>query len=831
MQDELLAELLGQDEIERRLTEELDEGETRIARLTGVAGSGKSQIARRVAKTWRDRDDVCIVAVGDDDHSWRELFPLLSGLSHAHRDWVDLASTGTRTAVRVADAAAGGGGVGTSIFDLLTATFRQRTERALKPYSAIERDVLLDLKRLARRRRLLLVADNAHWWDAQSLCLIGDVISERLSETLPWLDKVSVLLVDTEEEQKVAAPEAFARLATSCTGHTHEMKRCTREQFPEVLRLLGASADLPAEILAELFSATHGHLKLAEQIAAYQREADLTDLRGAFDGDYLATLVSARFASLGSFSPEVSDVLVRAAVLGLSCTEKDLRCISDRRQAELRELVRQAETIGFVERIEEEIAFSHDVIRTAILNEQGASMLEDLNLKLAQCLSILRPGDYGARAQALLRGGDRERAREMVALAGVAQVRRGVPGSRMIHQATVEFPDDKFLLDYLQTIAKGYAAIAAGEFTREPRGLRVPHTSETTAMAAERNYLAAIYWLGRQTIAGADEARRILAAWAPRLQGEMELELRCYVLLQQAQVLSERFEEAQETELLLEQRLSKRARHDTDAAAMIQIQNRRAGGIMQPEFALERIEESATFFRNRTDDPTSDALELFRSLTNLAAIETRLGENEKAYGHALEAESIAVEALDGTHRLDVLANNLILAGYRSGTIDLEQTIDRQSLIVHSPGGSEDNFLERCNLAAYLLLAERDAEAAAEISQLDDEVAKNGVDETYLVYYWSALRVGSEVVAGNLEEARRQHAEMEPYVRSLKWPSASYIHRRQQMLEVAIPGLEADSPREELDRVLLADGLDHVGPAWSYYARLFPCCELSFWADS
>lgn len=831
MQDALLAELLGQDDVERRLTEELRESGTRIARLTGAAGSGKSQIARRVARAWLERGDTCVVAVGDDEHSWRELFPLLSGLSHAHRDWIGLAHTSTRMAVRMADAAAGGGGVGTSIFDLLAATFRQKTDRALKPYSAFERDVLLDLKRLARRHRLLLVADNAHWWDAQSLCLVADVISELLSETLPQLDSVAVLLVDTAAEQKIAAPEAFERLAARCVGHTHEVRRCTREQFPDVLRHFGVSADLPAEVLDELFSATHGHLKLAEQIAAYEQDADLVDLARALDGEYLATLVAARFASLGSFSPEVSDVLVRAAVLGLSCTEKDLRCISDRRQAELRELVRQAEKIGFVERIEEEIAFSHDVIRTAIIDEQSPSLLEDLHLKLAKCLSILRPGDYGARAQALLKGGDRERAREMVSLAGVAQVRRGVPASRVIHHAAGEFPDDEALLDYLETIAEGYAAIAAGEFTAEPPRLRVPLASETTAMAAERNYLAAIFSLGRQTIAGADEAQRILAAWAPRLEDEVELELRCYVLLQQAQVLSERFEEARETEFLLEQRLSERSGYDGDAAAMIQIQNRRAGGIMQPEFAIERIDQSVEFFRKKTGDPTGDALELFRSLTNMAAIEARLGKHAEAYEHALEAERIAVESLDIVHRLDVLANNLVLAGYRSGAIDLEETIARQSLIVHSPGGSEDNFLERCNLAAYLLLASRDEEAATEIGQLDSEVEENGVDETYLVHYWSALKIGSAAAAGNLDEAGRRHADMAPFVSSLEWPSASYIRRRHELLAAAIPALQPDSPRDTLDRVLFEGKPQQIGPAWAYYARLFPCCELSFWADS
>src|ERR1700731_1125181 len=104
----------------------------------------------------------CVVAVGDDDHSWRELYPLLSGLSWTHSDWAGLAQTGARSALRLADSALGPVGVTTSVFDLLGTAFRQKAERGLKPYSNSERDVLMDLRRLARSDRLLLVADNAH---------------------------------------------------------------------------------------------------------------------------------------------------------------------------------------------------------------------------------------------------------------------------------------------------------------------------------------------------------------------------------------------------------------------------------------------------------------------------------------------------------------------------------------------------------------------------------------------------------------------------------------------------------------------------------------------
>lgn len=830
MQGDPLAELLGQDATATWLLESLKDPDARLVRLTGAGGSGKSHVARRVATAWRDDGGSCVAAVGDNEHSWRELYPLLSGLSRAHRDWGSLASTSTRSAIRVADSAASGMGVGTSVFDLLTAAFRQQTERALRPYTPLQRDVILDFKRLARSNPLLVIADNAHWWDADSLRLLGDVLSEPLREAIDQLDSVVVLLLDTAEEQAVAAPEAFDALVAKCVSYTRRISRCTRDQFPEVLKAFGVADDLPDDVIKALFSATHGHLKLAEQVAAYEKHSSLRAPDAAIDEAYLTTLISERLASLGSFSPEVTDLLARAAVLGLSCTEQDLLCIADARRSDLKALVERAETIGFVERTEKQITFSHDVIRAAILDGQTSSHLEGLYLKLAECLAALRPGDYAARAQALLQGGDDEQAREMVALAGVAEVRRGVPASKMLRRIALQCPDDEELLAYLEAIANGYGALASGDYGRAPQSLRTPIATETTAMAAERNYVAAICSLRRQSLAGAEDAQTILKSWVPTLHDEVELGLRFLVLLQQAQVLGESFDEARDTEMLIEQALSARAQYDIDAKVLIHVQNRRAGAVNSPELAEERIGRAVAFFRRGIGEPRRDQLELFRSLTNLAAIEIRLDANADAHEHTLEAERIAVESLDIGHRLDVLASNMVLAGYRSGATDIDKTIARQALIVHRPDGG-DNFIERCNLTAYLLLASRDEEVAAELEALGERVEAEEIDETYLVYYWSALSVAHAAVTGRTQEAMDRHQETLGFVNSLRWPCANYIRRRHRLLADVLPTLTGVEDRTAADRVLIDGKPMQIGRAWGYYGRLIPCCELAFWSES
>lgn len=823
--------VLGQGRVADRLLEQLSEMDGAPVRLTGAAGSGKTRVAQQVAQRWREENGRVVVAVGDEEHARRPLYPLVLGLSRAHKDWAGLVSTGTRSAVRVADAVGPTGGVAMTVFDAMAAAFRHETERALKPYSGLERDIVLDLRRLARSRSVLLIADNAHWLDADTARLLADLGSADLRGAISQLQSVALLVVDTAEEQSTVAPEEFGTLVAKARARTTRIGRCSRDEFPVALRAFGFTGDLPDAVVSQLFSVTHGHLKLIEQIAGYaeQHTLDVTTISVA--DEYLATLIAQRLESLGRSNADVADLLVCAALFGLSCDEQDLRCVSDRHRAELRVLVERAVSIGFVERAADQISFSHEIIRSAMLGVRAAAQLEELYLKLADCLSRLRPGDYGARAQALLQGGDDDRAREMVALAAVGQIRRGVRAIDVRRDVALQVPDDDDLMAYLEVVASGYAAVASGNFDVASPRLRTSLPSETTLMAAERNYVAAICLLGRQTIEDATQAASLLASWAPALTDESELAIRFMVLLQQAQVLSECFDAARATETCIEQELSKRAPYDADAASMIQIQNRRAGALMAPEVAEDRIRAAVAFFRRGTGEPRRDRLELFRSLTNLSAIEIRLDQPAYAYAHAQEAERIAVDALDVGHRLDVLASNLVLSGHRSERMSLDETIERQALLAYSSDASTDNFLQLCNLSAYLLLASRDDAAGAELETLGERLNAEEIDETYLVYYWTALSVAHAALGGDTARALQFHHSIDDFIARLKWPTASYIRRRHALLSRALETFDPDTPRNQADRLLLDAHPPQIGAAWSYYGRLIPCVELSFWSDS
>lgn len=829
--DRGLNELLGQSEMSDQILERLREPEVRIVRLTGPSGSGKSHIARAVARAWRKAGGRCVVAVGDNENAARELYPLLVGLSTGHRDWAKLASTATRSTIMVAEAAAGSPGVGVSVFDLLGSAFRQRTARALRPYADTERAVLLDLNQLGRTNDVLLIADNAHWWDEDSLRLLRGVLSNQLREAIPNLGAVVVLFVDTAEEQDIVDPGTFELLTHACREQTLHTARPSREVLPELLVRFGYGQSLPDDVTKLLFDITRGHLKLVEQVAAYAHESADGDVRALLDGDYLTSVICARFSSLGSSQPAVTRLLVRAAVLGLSFTERDLQCLTEQKRTEVLNLVESANGIGFIERRDGRIAFSHDVIRSAILADAAEHHLGPIYEKLANCLSLLRPSDYQARARALLEADDHDGAREMVALAAVSQIRRGIAPARVLARIASQVPDDEALRCYCEAMAEGYDAVRAGEFAKVAPRLRTPLAHESVCMAAERNYLASICLMELQTNSGARSAQALLESWIPRLQDEFELGIRFLLLLQQAQVLANLIEEARITESQVEQQLLERSRYDPDAATKLQIQNRRAAAVDVPEVAEFRINEAVQLFRQGTGDASRDRLELFRALNNLTSVQIRLSNFEAAYTHAREAERLAADAPDCVHRLDVFANNLVLAAFRSGEITLDEALFQQRLIVDSPEGAGDKLLQRCNLAGYMLLAGQDIESTSLLEQLEGEIQAGDLDESYVVFYVGAAAVASAVFRGDLDDAMRRHSEQKRFADDLRWPGAPYVRRRHLRIAEALPHFDMQLPRADADEILLRNGRDEIGRAWGYYGRLVPSCSLNFWSDS
>ena len=452
-------------------------------------------------------------------------------------------------------------------------------------------------------------------------------------------------------------------------------------------------------------------------------------------------------------------MLTRAAVIGATFALEEIECLAASAKDDVDRLVQRATSINFVEVGSELLRFRHEVLRSHFLGAATPSDLRRMRSQYARCLSVLRPHDYATRAALLLQAGDAPRGRELFALAAIAELRRGAAPERVLAHAVAEFPDDSDLHAYLESVASTYSAIASGDYDASKATVEASTACESTAMAAERNYLRALCSMEAETVEGFTEARRILGQWHEEVTDEPELALRFLLLRQQAEVLCEDFSAARSTESTIEIQLSRRPVSDTSAPRLKQVQNRRAAAVNRPEIAEDRIARAVDFFRRTSNEDSGDALELYKALNNHAAILIKLSRDADALVAAKEAERLLIDRPALFPRPDVLAGNLTLAARRAGSFSLDDAIARQREIVHSPQGSNDGFIHRCNLVSYLLQAKHDSEAATMLDELTSDIEQHEIEETYLVYYWLVLRLSAALVGGHRDLARDVHTTL------------------------------------------------------------------------
>lgn len=825
-----LGRLLGQDEVAGAIVEHLRNDEHGLARLTGPSGAGKTYTAELAGATWRDSGGRVLIATGDPVKSKRKLYPLLSGTSALPQRLQGLAVQGSRSALSVADVAVGTGGIGASVFDLLASTLRGKNERELQHLAPAERGIVTDIQRAARSRRLLLIADRAHYWDAESLDLLSEMLSPNLRSALPQLERLSVLIVDTEENQDVIAPMEFDRLTNARGVATWKLALVEKERFGLVLEHLGLDIVPDEDTLAALHDITGGHLKIAEELVADLNVGSDADLE-RLGRESISALLDARLRSLGSSGTDLAEILTRAAVIGATFALAEIKCLSEDTSFDIEEALGKGDSLNFVDVRSDTLRFSHEILRDHFLNTAGAPELRRLRRQYAQCLLLLRPGDYASRSALLLAAGELSQARELFALAAIAELRRGTPSDRALRDAFATFPDDTDLHLYLARIAKAYEAIASGNYDALGATLLTPTVGESTVMAAERNYLRALHSLESETAEGFAEALRILGQWQDEIDDEPELALRFLLLKQQAQVLNENFHAARSTEATIEARIVGRRVSEVSAARLAHVQNRRAAALNTPETAEHRIAESVDFFRRTSARDSGDAIEFYRALNNHAAILIKLSRDADALVAAREAERLLLDRPIFFPRTDVLAANLTLAARRAGAFSLEEAISHQREVLLSPEGSSDGFIHRCNLASYLLQASEDDEARELLGELAAQMERYAIAESYLIYYWHILSISAALVTGRLDQARTMHDDVEGFVSGLRWPNAPYARHRHSLLSELLSTVDPSESRDQLDYFILNRHPEAIGPGWTYHARLFPCCELSFWSDS
>ena len=372
-----------------------------IEYIEGPPGIGKSWLSKGIGTLWDNSGGSTIVAEGDLFSVDTDFYPFL-GYMLPIRENVKRSIPGLANLALAAETLLGTAGVITATVQAISQTRKARD--ADKPHSPYlgdqEQSILAALEELADNRPILLVADNFHRWDRQSLRLLGRLFDPNLQQAMPFLTDLRVLAVVTPEPyQSLLEPDAHSQLVSPAARRVTAIPRIPREGFEAILEALGAPADLDDDVIEAAYSHTGGNLAVVSRAVDHiVRTEDTSFLLDAADEDeFLHALLVERMQALGELGERVLQLLHLGAVLGHAFRREEALCASPDDETEVATLLHRCREEELLVISAGTCSFTHDTYRRYFL-ELGVIDRVQTHLRLVECLRKLRPAEYGLRS-------------------------------------------------------------------------------------------------------------------------------------------------------------------------------------------------------------------------------------------------------------------------------------------------------------------------------------------------------------------------------------------------------------------------------------------------
>ncbi len=828
-----LLEELDREDLAKDTMAFLEKSENAVAVIHGPSGSGKSCFARTLGVFWEEAGGVAVTVEGDQTKAHRDLFPLTYSMAALPKSWHAIAKKRGRKLVTgvgsvLATFAAGftiPQSVGDGLIDLITGGEKEQlpflTEGELK--------ALQTLKKLAARKPCLLIADDYQWWDKASKDFISLLHSEQLRSKVKALANMRTIIVLREDAQ---TPELLRDVARICPeAHlSQRLEGCTAQQFPGVLRTLGLLTEIDASVERQLYDLTGGHLKVVDRLVAHLNANG--QAAGSLDSpnqyELLMSIISERLSLLEEDAGQVLQILKYASVVGKSFTKLELMCLTQYGSDQIDAFINLAVGERLISRSQDRLAFAHDVIREAVQQAKSPSSVLEINRKYSDCLRLLAPGEYALRSDIHHELEDHHKA-AVFAMMAILKLDRGhVRSAREAPQSLLDRVESENLLETLEALRRAHRCFRSARFSEGINAIDSMPSPDHELLHAEAEYVRCLNLMEMETLDAFSDAIARLTSFEGLEDEEFELGIRFRLLTQQVLILAGDVARARTVETQVFKALSARMKFDVDSAIKIHVANRKADAIYQTDVAVKKIERSVEFFQGGSD-PTTPLypIEFFKSLTNLMAVQIKLGQFSEANDVACVASQLVRQNTEIPFpRRDLLVNNSILARLRKDhDYSIAATAMRELSLSSEAVG--ESFLYRCNYVGLSLLQGDRMGARGILDELRAEIAEKGISETYLLYYVQCHEITWQWFYGEKQQAQTMFGDFEEFVSGLNWPSKPYVLMRIAKMRAHMLG-ETTVDIGIWDSGHLATG--EVGPAWLHYGRGVPLCELQFWSE-
>lgn len=829
-----IAELTGQSSLLSRIVEKLNKRERVRGLLEGPPGSGKSWLLEQLLSQWEQQHDKGLLLPGDRAFSDRGYAPWFSGLSRAE-DRLE-----SKRLIHRAVSEAGktiptvGNLVTFALGILLDSKEKQQRSKTLHLNNE-EHEILFRLQSIAGNNPLLVIADDMQYWDHESLRFILIILSSQLDHAYPFLSRTHIIAATTHGSVPRDA-DLWSQLIREFSRNEWHLEYVTEEKLEGILSAFGLKSDISKEQMGLIYSVAGGHLELLRQLVDYyvgnqlenEPEVGFWACPGLDIYTFLHRLIKERLNSLGMEGQKTLEVLTAASVIGRSFTNLEINCITGA-ISHLADSLETAEKMRFLERERNDIRFSHEALRDALLKATN-NKAPEYHVTFAKCLSILRPSDYLTRAEHLLLGRQHDLAAQLYFIGMLRMLRECEPIKGDFRQRVSVMMDQfgygklcSHLLDAYDLYYKHHYTDAAALLDRIE--LIYPEV-----LLAERDYLLALCKLKRFNSLENDKVEQILEPW-DRLR-DHEQDLWCRIQMTRLAVCTRNgnYDQARAIERNLGDYYNKLRRSDPSAETAINILRRKSATLYGAEIAAERCRSAVAYFGAGSEGilPRSP-VQYYMGLCNLSGNLLVIGEFIEATQTAERAANFWQKCRDlAIPRLEVAINNLLISSVLSGVLNAKDAERTMKEIDFDSPESPDRYLLANNLIIFTALTGNLEGALKQAERTFASLGSNTSDDSYYRYFIGTNLAGILHLVGATQKATTLWRQLHPpEIPQADMPFLNARHSGQQKAFKSVKKGDI----EGWDHFLSRQGTLSLGRPWIFYGRGFLFSDIQFWSES
>lgn len=788
--------------------------------VCGAPGTGVSWALDQGAEQWKATRNASLQARGDCFASQRKLFP-----------WLTLATPGAKDLARVeilkesvkdvSSAIPMFGSATSHLLDDLLHVRRNLLAREAIILSKEEQDLLFVVQAVAQKKRLLLTLDHMDFWDSASWDLLGLILSSHLQELYPALADVQLLFGVRE----TAPPRLCALLDEyKIPTEVFRIHAIARAEMPTALRTFGFP-EMQQQEVDGLYEATDGRLDLLHDFSAHLRNNTLAKDAHGFGGLF-ANLLSNRMRSLVRQAPELDPILSAASILGRSFTLDDAQCLTGQTAEKLEAALNAAADARLLTLLGGLVQFQSGTLHD-YFHRAGISEHPKYHLKYAQCLRIMRPGDYEGRWSHLILADRPEEALTCYALAALHSRRQKslTPEPNSLSQAA-SWGEIK---DFLAQMFRAYDAFETDKLGEAMDVVASIEAFLPDALLAERDYLKAQIRLKSHRMQDFEESAALLKPW-DRLKDE---EGEIWSRITQARMIGLVEINATEEAARLEEELTKyyyaRRRVDPWALYALNVLRRRSEPLHRLPVATQRLENALEFFGSlHSNDLPRHPIQYYYTLNNLVANLLASARFEDAGRRAAELDALVNRHALPWPSLEVPVNNFVLAAFLGGKLSAELAVRVLSEVQSEPPTSGDGLLIANNYAVLLAHAGQVDDAKRRLQDCYRQLSVDSPCDPYHKYFIGNNLAALTALTDDNVLARQIYDECLPLVEGLYPTIRETIRERHRLFGAVLRDAQTHGI-ETLDRVLLGPSQARFGKHWEFYGRGFLLSDIQFWS--